>query len=169
MAKLKFITDAEDILFDIDRHDAEERESGVIGPGAMALIRLMYFEFNRDAEEIARVSRFDLSKIREVIAQSTSAAIETASTSEDNGYQRASVTKPGFITDAEDMLFDMDRMDAEDKAAGIIRPHKKDSIRHMHFGFNRTADQIARSLELEVTKVQEVIDLSTPEEIAVWR
>lgn len=157
MAELKFITDAEDILFDITRTDAEEREAEVIGPGTKALIRPMYFEFNRDADEIARVSRFDLAKVQEVIAEFASAKIE-----------RLSAAKPGFITDAEDMLFDMDRMDAEDKAAGIIRPHQMDSIRHMRFRFNHTAERIARSLDLDVSKVQEVIDKSTPEDIAIW-
>ncbi|MBY3433631.1 hypothetical protein HFN89_05660 [Rhizobium laguerreae] len=78
------------------------------------------------------------------------------------------MTTLGFITEAEDLLFDIDRLDAEEKAAGIIAPHTMDTIRSMHFGFKRNAASIARALDLNSAKVQEVIERSTPEEAKLW-
>jgi hypothetical protein len=89
-----------------------------------------HFGFERGVEEIALAHLLDLEKVREVIDQSTPEEIWIASNNEDSKIQKTLMAEPGFVTDAEDMLFDMDKVDARARADGILLRHRKDTIRH---------------------------------------
>lgn len=65
MSALKYLTDAEDMLFDIARTDFESR--GIVTAGKKTLIVLMAKEFGRSSQEIARVMKLEQALVEQVL------------------------------------------------------------------------------------------------------